>query len=306
MYIKNVLKLILITSFCVICCLSCGNKIPEFDGQIAYQYLQKQCDFGSRNPGSDGHQLCKNYLLNFFKKTNSEVESQDFTVEIRGEEYHCTNIIASFYPRKSTRILIGAHWDSRPWADSDSIAENHNKPILGANDGASGVAILMHLADILNKYEPYIFGVDLVLFDVEDAGTTGRNDDWCLGSKYFVDNFSKQKPKYVIIVDMIGDKDLNVNIEKFSYDSAPDLVATIWKIAKQKGFDNFKTSIEFSIYDDHFPFIEKGFSAIDIIDIDYPYWHTLADTPDKCSPESLHIIGTVLTEFIFNKKWYNE
>ncbi len=283
----------------IIAQIGCSKSIPEFSGDKAFQYLEKQCSFGPRNPNSDSHLLCKNYIINFLEENGAEVKTQDFSAEVRNETYNLTNIIGSYYPQRRNRIFIGAHWDTRPWADLDSLEENRNLPIMGANDAASGVAVILHLAEILIKYEPPLFGIDLLFFDGEDAGTQGTNDEWCLGSKYFVENYQGREPDFVVIIDMIGDSDLNINIERYSYQNSPELVEQIWKIARAQNISNFNTKISDFIYDDHYPFLEKGFNAIDIIDFDYPYWHTLQDTPDKCSPLSLQIIGDVLTEFIY-------
>jgi len=291
--------LYIFTVLIIIIPIGCSKNIPEFSGEKAFKYLEKQCSFGPRNPNSDGHLLCKNYLINFLEENGAEVKTQEFSEKVRDEIYNLTNIIATYYPQRRTRILIGAHWDTRPWADKDSIEANQNLPISGANDGASGVAVLLHLAEILNKYEPPVYGIDLLFFDGEDAGTPGSNDEWCLGSKYFVENYQGREPDFVVIIDMIGDSDLNIKIERYSYQNSPELVEQIWKIARTQNISNFNTKISGFIYDDHYPFLEKGLNAIDIIDLDYPYWHTLQDTPDKCSPQSLQIIGDVLTEFIY-------
>ena len=291
LYILSILIIIIL--------IGCSKSIPEFSGEKAFQYLEKQCSFGPRNPNSDGHLLCKNYLISFLEENGAKVNIQNFTAIVRENTFKLTNIIASYYPQRRTRIFIGAHWDTRPWADLDSLEANRNLPILGANDGASGVAVLLHLAEILNKYEPPLFGIDLLFFDGEDAGTQGTNDEWCLGSKYFVENYQGREPDFVVIIDMIGDKDLNIDIERYSYQNSPELVEQIWKIARAQNISNFNTKISDFIYDDHYPFLGKGFNAIDIIDFDYPYWHTLQDTPDKCSTQSLQIIGNVLTAFIY-------
>jgi len=293
--------LYILTILFIFTLMSCSKRIPEFNGEKAFQYLEKQCSFGPRNPNSDGHLLCKNYIINFLEENGAEVKTQEFSEKVRDEIYNLTNIIATYYPQRRTRIIIGAHWDTRPWADLDSLEENRNLPIMGANDAASGVSVLLHLAEILNNYEPPLFGVDLLFFDGEDAGTPGSNDEWCLGSKYFVRHLADNgiEPASVIIIDMIGDSDLNIDIERYSYQNSTELVEQIWKIARLQNILNFNTKISDFIYDDHYPFLEKGFNAIDIIDFDYPYWHTLQDTPDKCSPLSLQIIGDVLTEFIY-------
>lgn len=291
----------ILTTLFIFTLTDCSKNIPEFNGEKAFQYLEKQCSFGPRNPNSEGHLLCKNYIINFLEENGAEVKTQEFSEKVRDEIYNLTNITATYYPQRRTRIFIGAHWDTRPWADLDSLEENRNLPIIGANDAASGVAVLLHLAEILNKYETPLFGVDLLFFDGEDAGTLGSNDEWCLGSKYFVRHMADKEiePASVIIIDMIGDKNLNIEIERYSYQNSIELLEQIWKIARSQNILNFNTKISDFIYDDHYPFLEKGFNAIDIIDFDYPYWHTLQDTPDKCSPQSLQIIGNVLTGFIY-------
>ncbi len=282
------------------CILSCSRKIPEFNSKRAFEYLKKQCSFGTRNPNSEGHLLCKNYFIDFFEENGAEVSTQEFSVDVREEKYHLTNIIATYYPKRSNRLLFGAHWDTRPWANLDSIEANRDKPIMGANDAASGVAVLLELAKIINNNDPLTYGIDIVLFDGEDAGKSGTNEDWCLGSSYFVENYDFQfEPEAVIIIDMIGDKDLNIKIEGYSYRNSPELVTKIWKIARTLKIENFTTELSQYLYDDHFPFLEKGYNAIDIIDFEYEYWHTLGDTPDKCSAQSLEKVGKVLTYFIY-------
>jgi len=293
------MKKISLFFLCVMLLFGCSNTIPEFNGDKAFEYLEAQCEFGPRNPGSEGHAQCKDYFVNFLRTNGASVQTQEFSAEVRGQEYQFTNIIASYYPNRPRRICIGAHWDTRPWADRDEDPSNHETPIIGANDAASGVAVLLHLAEILYKNEPPIYGIDLILFDAEDAGTYGTNETWCLGSQYFVEHYSGKKPEYVIIVDMIGDADLDILIESFSQNSSPALVKKVWDIARKNNINAFSSKITNFIYDDHYPFLEAGYEAIDIIDMDYPYWHTIEDTPDKCSPKSLQDVGTVLINLIY-------
>ncbi len=212
------------------------------------------------------------------------------------------NIIASFYPQMSRRILFGAHYDTRPWADMEEEISLHDTPIMGANDAASGVAVLLELAKIVSAKQPQQFGIDLVFFDLEDMGAYGDNETWCLGSSYFADNYTKSKPEKSIVIDMIGDADLSINMEYTSYHNSPNLVKEVWEIAEQLGFNEFKSKITNRIYDDHYPLIAAGFNAIDIIDFEYPPWHTLEDTPDKCSPKSLGIVGQIMVNLIYQEK----
>lgn len=281
---------------------SCADNYPAFDANNAFTYLEKQCDLGARYPGSDGIELCRDYIINELTKNNAKIELQKFTVVIDEEEIEGVNIIASFYPQMSRRILFGAHYDTRPWADKEEDIALHNTPIMGANDAASGVAVLLELAEIVSAKQPQQFGIDMVFFDLEDMGAYGENETWCLGSSYFADNYTKPKPEKAIVIDMIGDADLSINMEYFSYHNSPNLVKEVWEIAEQLGFNEFKSRITNRIYDDHYPLIVAGFNAIDIIDFEYPPWHTLEDTPDKCSPHSLGVVGQTMVNLIYQEK----
>ena len=288
--------------FLLLAISSCADNYPIFNANNAFKHLEKQCDLGVRNPGSDGIELCRDYIINELTKCNAEIELQKFAVIINGEEIDGVNIIANFYPQMSRRILFGAHYDTRPWADKEEDTSLHNTPISGANDGASGVAVLLELAEIISAQQPQQFGIDLVFFDLEDMGSYRENETWCLGSSYFADNYSKPKPEKAIIIDMIGDADLSINMEYYSYHNSPNLVKEVWEIAEQLGYNEFKSRIINRIYDDHYPLIAAGFNAIDIIDFEYPSWHTLEDTPDKCSPHSLNVVGQTMVNLIYQEK----
>jgi glutaminyl-peptide cyclotransferase len=280
---------------------SCSqSQVPAFDQNRAFEYLQKQCAFGPRNPGSPGHQKCLRFLVGELEQMADAVVEQPFLQTVHREEksYQFTNVIASF-GNQGERVLLCAHWDTRPWADHDSDPKNRNKPVLGANDGASGVAVLLEIARIL-KQVPLPRGVDIVLFDGEDSGTEGRNESWCLGSRYFAQNKrSDYNPRYGILLDMIGDKDLYLPIERNSQKYAPELVHRVWTKAEELGLPAFDRFLGSEMIDDHLELLNVGIPVIDIIDFDYPYWHTLQDTEDKCSPESLGIIGTLLLHLIY-------
>ena len=281
---------------------SCGSKkYPKFDKVEAFSYLNKQCEIGTREPGSEGIKLCREYIKDTLIKNKAVVKEQKFTAKIRGKEVQSVNILASFNPRLSRRILLGAHYDTRPWADKDKNPDVHSKPIPGANDGASGVAVLLEIAEIISQNEPQEFGVDMVFFDLEDSGSYDDDQSWCKGSQYFSENFSGDKPEAAIIIDMIGDKDLHIPMEYFSYHNSPVLTSDIWKIANNLGFTSFQNKIGIPIYDDHYPLLEKGFNVIDIIDMDYKYWHTLQDLPKNCSSKSLFEVGQTLINYIYSK-----
>jgi hypothetical protein len=280
---------------------SCAsNSPPKFDGAEAFQYLTAQCQLGPRNPGSDGHQRTKKYLLDKLRQNTNLVKTQEFVYQdtSRGEKIELTNIIASFYPERKQRMLLCAHWDTRPTADRDPDSSLREKPIWGANDGGSGVAVLLEIAKIISQKEPK-WGVDMILFDGEDYGPEGELEKFCLGSKYFVKNKGEYKPEFGILLDMIGDKDLNIYKEEYSNRYAKNIVDLVWGTAQKLKIDCFNDSTKYFVYDDHIPLLEVGIPCIDLIDFDYPYWHTTQDTPDKCSPESLQKIGEVLVEILY-------
>jgi hypothetical protein len=279
-------------------------KAGEFDAERAYGFLVTQTDFGPRNPGSDGHLACSRYLETELAAAGATVDLQAFMHydQEKGEVLNMTNIIGSFYPEKTARLVLCAHWDTRPFADKDQ-PENYHLPILGANDGASGVAVLLEIARQIHDVEPPV-GIDIVFFDGEDYGREGDLDNYCLGSRYFIANNVKYFPKFAILLDMIGDAQLSIPVEGYSKTYAPTVVETVWNIAEKLGIYQFQPDVRGYVFDDHVILNEGGIPAIDIIDFEYPdashrYWHTLEDTPDKCSPRSLKVVGDVLMELIY-------
>lgn len=282
--------------------LNCSSNPPlEFKGERAYQFLEEQCEFGPRYPGSPGHQALKKYLLDFFSTHTNLIRSQDFEWEdtTRSLKLELSNIIVSFYPEMKRRVLLCAHWDTRPWADKDPDPLNRLKPILGANDGSSGVAVLMELATIISKRKPR-YGVDLILFDGEDYGSDDHPERWCLGSNYFSRNLGGYKAYFGILLDMVGDKDLQIYQEGYSTLYAKEIVKLVWGKAEKLSISEFRSEIKHFMIDDHLPLIRAGIPCIDIIDFDYPYWHTLEDTPDKCSPESLEKVGKLIIAILYD------
>jgi hypothetical protein len=282
------------------------SKAGEFDAKRAFGFLVAQTDFGPRNPGSTGHQACLNYLAAQLSDAGATVELQPFIYydQEKAEVLNMTNVIGSFYPEKNTRLILCAHWDTRPFADRDK-PENQHIPILGANDGASGVAVLLEMAMQFSMAEPPV-GIDIVFFDGEDYGKEGDLNNYCLGSRHFVASNVKYFPKYAILLDMIGDAELSIPVEGYSKHYAPDVVAQVWGVAEKLGIYQFQPDVRGYVFDDHVILNEAGIPAIDIIDFEYPdvshrYWHTLEDTPDKCAPESLKAVGDVLMELIYNE-----
>jgi hypothetical protein len=286
---------------------------PKFNADRAWKYLTDQTDFGPRNPNSAAHANCLQYFKETLEKYASSVVLQSWIDEgYDGEKLHLTNVLASFTPAATTRILLCAHWDSRPRAERDSDPKKRHLPILGANDGASGVAVLLELASLMKDIPPNI-GVDIVLFDGEDYGREGDLSKYFLGSRYFTKNRPVgYYPVYGVLLDLVGDKNLHLPKEGYSAQIYnPLLVDHIWKIGRNLGYNQFDYNIYASIEDDHKILSESGISCVNIIDAmliggdihneDRNYWHTHNDTPDKCSKESLKAVGDVLLELIYKK-----
>lgn len=293
------LKIYLICVLLVASCRGQGN--PVFDEAAAFRHLERQCAFGARVPGTTSHLQCRDYLVTELKKYTSRVTLQPFQVTLQPGTPVVTayNIIANFHPEKKRRMLLCAHWDSRPWADRDPQASNHKMPVPGANDGASGVAVLLEIARIIDRSVPQ-YGVDIVLFDAEDLGSYGQNDTWALGSRQFARNLVRSyHPEMGILIDMIGDSDQQLYIEQNSHKYARQMVEKVWTTAQHLGITEFISEVGPDVYDDHLSLLEVGIPCIDIIDFDYSYWHTTADTPDKCSPRSLGNIGRVLLALLY-------
>ena len=298
-------KLILILS--VIFFTNCQTIEVKFDGNSAFNWLEQQCEFGPRNPGSVGYVDCKEFLIKSLANFSDTVFTQNFkNTELRDNKtFDLSNIIAEFKVNSEKYILLGAHWDTRPWADRDFDISNHSTPIIGANDGASGVAVLMELAKMFDNHPPPV-NITLVLFDGEDMGVEGVNNSWAKGSQYFAKNLPIQKPDFGIIVDMIGDSNLEIPIERNSYRVAPNLVNELWDLADKLKLSAFQNKLGYDIYDDHIPLWEIAeIPAIDLIDFKYPnqrinYWHTLNDIPQNCSSESLEQVGQLLSTYIYS------
>lgn len=269
----------------------------SFSSKQAWQYLLDQVRYGPRPIGSFAHEKCRYYLFQQLKKVTDHTEFQDFHWPLGEKRFRLSNIIGVINPQAERKILLGAHWDTRPTADREKEEEKRKQPIPGANDGASGVAVLLEVARVLKRYPPKV-GVVFAFFDGEDYGPT--MDRMFLGSRYFAEYPGRWRPERAIIVDMVGDNDLKIRKEFNSISSDRQTVEKIWSIARDLGYQNIFVEDDSlpNIYDDHIPLQQKGIPAIDLIDFEYPYWHTLEDTPDKCSPQSLKIVGEVLLEYI--------
>lgn len=290
-------------------------KVPKFDVENAYQMIQKQVDFGPRMPGTPGHKQCRDWLIEEFKKYKAEVIAQDFTAKAyTGETLSGTNIIARYNPDVKQRILLSAHWDTRHIADHDSIAERQKEPILGADDGGSGVAGLLEIARNLAEH-PIPMGVDIVLFDLEDYGDGAPNSphehSFCLGSQYWAQNLH-EKPyqvKYGINLDMIAAKGAVFPTEYYSMQYAKPVVDKVWKVANRMNKGHlFVHRKDRGVIDDHY-YVSTlaGIPTIDIINLpnDNPpfgdHWHTHNDNMDIIDKEVLASVGQVVLAVIYNE-----
>ena len=290
----------------------CGPSGPDFDEDHAFEYLVAQCDFGPRNPGSEGYYACLDFIINELDQSADDIILQDFRYREQRyrKRYDLQNIIARYNPDASFQTIISAHWDTRPWADQEDNRRDRNQPIIGANDGASGVAVLLELAKIMGETPPPI-GVNLVFFDGEDLGVPGENETYCQGSRYFAKNLPIPRPNEAINLDMIGDKQLHLPVEKYSLEYNPNLVRYLWGRADDMGLDAFDITPQYAIYDDHVRLHEiAGIPAIDLIDFKYPnpyanFWHTMNDVPENCSAESLEQVGKLMVDYIYNRENQN-
>jgi len=261
---------------------------PAFDGSHAFDYAEILMSFGPRVPGSAGSQETLEYV-------RSELQQSGWQVEIQSFDHNgvMLNNIVAFQNPKTAQVLIGAHYDTRAISDQESDPELQRLPVPGANDGTSGTAVLLELARSLQNSKR---GVWLVFFDGEDQGHI--NDwGWSVGAQYFADHL-KVPPQNVIVIDMIGDADLNVYREK---QSDKDLCDEIWNSAEELGLGGSIINQEkYAMLDDHLPFVKLGIPACLLIDFDYPYWHTQSDTLEHISVDSLQAIGDVLLSWIAN------
>ena len=297
---------------------------PPFNADSAYQYVVDQCDFGPRTPNSEAHTKCADFLIQKFQNLGLEVTEQRADLKSWDNEVlKARNIMAAYRPELKKRVLLCAHWDSRPWADADLNQNNHKVPVMGANDGASGVAVMLELArqctlDSIN------LGVDFVCFDAEDRGVPywqealapADGSDWCLGSRHWAQEMVKKnyKAEFGILLDMVGGVDAVFCYEGYSLKYARPIVAKIWSAAAQLGHKGlFKQKDGGWATDDHIPVNEiLGIPCADII----PYventhssfgktWHTVNDTPENISKQVLEAVGQTVMQVLRNTETQN-
>lgn len=298
---------------------------PSFNADSAYAFTKAQCDFGPRDMNSRGHDLCGEWIVSKFKEYGCKVTTQTATLAgYDGTKLRSRNIMASINPEATTRILLCAHWDSRPWADNDPDSANWRKPILAANDAASGVAVMLELARIIGKSKDEKafnkqLGIDFVCFDAEDWGTpqwadvADDADSWALGAQYWSKNLPQgYEARYGILLDMVGGVGAKFYREGMSMQYAPEIVKKVWRAAREVGFGSYFPKEDGGmITDDHVPV--NQFAKIPTIDI-IPYyadcqqssfgptWHTLADNMENIDKNTLKAVGQTLVQVIYKEK----
>lgn len=282
--------------------------IPAFNADSAYAYVARQVAFGPRVPNTEAHEQAARWLESELRRHGATVSIQKADLgAAQGNVLHSTNIMGSFNPEMGDRWLLLAHYDTRPQADKDPDPANHNKPIDGANDGASGVGVLLEAARILGQNNPGK-GIDILFVDAEDSGTEDDDESWALGARYFAENpiTPGYVPSRVILLDMVGGKDAVFPAEYFSRRGATALDNSFRRVAANEGLAHlFPSSIGGAVNDDHIPFLQQGIPAIDIIDYRpdgfCPTWHTMTDNLENIDPKTLEAVGRVVTRFIYEE-----
>jgi len=290
-------------------------KVPRFERDSAFKYVSQQLAFGPRIPNSEAHLACQSYLASSLKKFGAEVTEQKFiSKSFDGKSLNGNNIIGRFNTSAQRRILLGAHWDSRPFTDSPLTVGDKNQPVPGADDGASGVGVLLEIARQL-QLNPVDFGVDIVFFDLEDYGDSngGASETWCLGSQYFSKNLiyqANEKPEYGILLDMVGASGARFAKEEISVQYAGNVVDKVWNLAQAMGYGNYFVNDRVgAITDDHY--FVNSIAQIPMIDIiNRPvdtqtgfvaHWHTPEDTLDKIDRNTLRAVGQLILAIIYRE-----
>lgn len=291
-------------------------EIPSFNADSAYNYVKTQVDFGPRVPGSATHKACGDWLVASLKAFGADtvIEQTAWDNAFNGDRLPIRNIFARYNPDARHRVILLAHWDTRPWADNDPDKTNHVKPVPGANDGASGVGVLLEMARQFQAQRPEI-GVDLLLTDVEDYGETGGDDEtsWCIGTQYWVENMPygvSDRPMYGVLLDMVGGQGAQFHREYFSDNYASATVDRVWAAAKMAGYeDRFVNAPGGAITDDHIHLLKAGIPTIDIIESHNastgnfpPTWHTVKDDMSSIDASSLKAVGQTLMQLIYTEK----
>lgn len=294
---------------------------PTFNADTCMKYIQEQCNFGPRVTGSKEAGLCRQYLVEQFRRFDAVVEEQQADVTLwDGKVLPACNIIAKLNPDNTDRIIICAHWDSRPWADNDEDEKNHRTPVLAANDGASGVAMMMEICRLLQQ-NPIKVGIDFICFDAEDMGTPqwaeteeSTSDTWCLGSKFWAERAREEgyRARYGVLLDMVGGRGSVFPIEKVSQDYAEPIASLVVRLGNQIGYGHYFPLNREGGYlmDDHvnvnriarIPCIDIVPNFTDGPSSFGPTWHTVNDTPENIDVNVLEAVGQTLTQLIYNEE----
>ena len=282
-----------------------------FSADSAYSYVKQQCDMGPRVPGTPAHERCAQWLTASLRQWCDTVVVQQAPVTtFDGKQLNCKNIVGTFNPQASDRLLVLAHWDCRPWADNDPDPSLRQQPVMGANDAASGTAVILELARLMAQQRPEV-GVDLLLVDVEDWGENENEDSWALGTQYWANNphVAGYRANCGILLDMVGTRGARFTQEYFSKQYAQGVIDMVWKTASQSGFGSYFINQDGgAITDDHFMVNRlAGIPTIDIIDMRldsdtgfFDGWHTTHDTLDQIDPATLRAVGQTLVNLIYN------
>jgi Zn-dependent M28 family amino/carboxypeptidase len=274
------------------------------DGARALSRVVRQVEFGPRIPETPGHAAMLDWLSAELRRMGAEVEAQRFVDTTLGRPLSLVNVIARFAPLHSTtrRVVLCAHWDSRPWCDADPDSTARRQPCPAANDGGSGVAVLLEVAECLSRQRSPV-GVDLVFFDGEDMGTPEHPEQYSLGARGYAARLpasgDPRRPAAAFLFDMVGDRDLGIHVEGNSAERAANLVQLVLDGARETRAKSFFPDVGFTMVDDHLPLIEAGLPTVDIIDFDYPAWHTRADLPDRVSAASLAEVARVAAWLVY-------
>ncbi len=283
---------------------ACGSERDPIDGARAWRRVKEQVDFGPRIPGTPGHGKMRAWLVAELTRLGATVEQQSFVDSSLGRALPVVNVIARWPAAggSSRHVLLCAHWDSRPWSDQEADSTHWNDPCPGANDAGSGVAVLLEVAECLARKRAPV-AVDLGFWDAEDLGRPTKPDEFSIGARGYAHRLppagDPRRPVAAFLFDMVGDRDLDIWVENQSEESAANLVSMVLEAAHETGGAHFHSTVGYTITDDHVPLLEAGLPAVDIIDFNYPAWHTRADLPDQVSPASLAEVSRVAAWLVY-------
>ena len=291
----------LVAGFPALALAACAARL-DVDGARAQARVVHQVELGPRIPGTAGHAAMVAWLEGELTPLGARIERQTFLDSTLGRPLPLINLVARFGPEHGRRIALAAHYDTRPWCDEDPDTARRALPLPGANDGGSGVAVLLEVAELMKRRAPPL-GVDLVFLDGEDQGLATRPEQFSLGARGYAARLeapgSDFRPVAAFVFDMIGDKDLQIYPEVQSSQRAANLTAVVLDAARATGARGFRDTPRYAVTDDHVPLLEAGLPAVDIIDFDYPAWHTANDRPDQTSAESLAEVSRVAAWIVY-------